>query len=467
MATRILLATTVRWVATARLAASFVRTGCEVDVVCPRGHPVTKTLAASRIHRYHAFAPLRSLLAAVRVAAPDLVVPCDDLATAHLHELHRRLAHAAAAGVRALIERSLGAPSGFPVARARARLIALAHQVGVRAPLTAVARTEVELRDWLRTNGYPAVLKTDGSYGGKGVRVVRTVTEALHGWRELSSPPSPPRAIKRAVVNHDLNYLPRCLARVRPVVNVQHHIRGQEANATVACWHGTVLASVVARVLHTLDEYGPASVVEVIDDPDISAAVGKVVGLVGLSGLAGFDFVIDEDTGHPYLIEMNPRATQICHLPLGAGRDLPASLRAALSGERLREAPRVTDRDLIAFFPQEWLRDPASPFLKTAYHDVPWDQPDLVRVCVRDRLVDKAWSWISSLAIPGGAQNNGRAPRPTTIEKEGSGAPRGAARLPNVSTSWTGKTPWPRSLRLPTGDKTLNSDAPGRSTRSA
>jgi hypothetical protein len=35
-------------------------------------------------------------------------------------------------------------------------------------------------------------------------------------------------------------------------------------------------------------------------------------------------------------------------------------------------------------FPQEWLRDPSSPYLHSGYHDVPWDQPDLVRACVRN-----------------------------------------------------------------------------------
>jgi predicted ATP-grasp superfamily ATP-dependent carboligase len=43
-----------------------------------------------------------------------------------------------------------------------------------------------------------------------------------------------------------------------------------------------------------------------------------------LSGLHGFDFVIDERSGATKLIEINPRATQISHFNLGPGRDLAA-----------------------------------------------------------------------------------------------------------------------------------------------
>jgi hypothetical protein len=112
--------------------------------------------------------------------------------------------------------------------------------------------------------------------------------------------------------------------------------------------------------------------------------------------LFGFDFIIEEQTGYSYLIEMNPRATQIGHLSLGAGHDLPASLRSVLSREVVAERPRETDKELIAFFPQEWLRDPRSEFLKTAYHDVPWDEPDLIRVCLRESFAYRVWSAMSS-----------------------------------------------------------------------
>ena len=41
-------------------------------------------------------------------------------------------------------------------------------------------------------------------------------------------------------------------------------------------------------------------------------------------------------------------------------------LRAVLSGEPLRRTVPVTERDVIALFPQEWRRDSTSAFLRTA-----------------------------------------------------------------------------------------------------
>jgi hypothetical protein len=91
------------------------------------------------------------------------------------------------------------------------------------------------------------------------------------------------------------------------------------------------------------------------------------------------------------LIEINPRCTQVGHLALGPGRDIAAALRAAVSEEKVEETLSVTEKDTIALFPQEWLRDSASPYLRTAYHDVPWDEPELIRACIRARKKRAPW----------------------------------------------------------------------------
>ena len=95
--------------------------------------------------------------------------------------------------------------------------------------------------------------------------------------------------------------------------------------------------------------------------------------------------MLEASTGHAYLIEVNPRSTQVGHLSLGAGHDLPAALYAALSGKAVPTSPKVTEKDTVALFPQEWIRDPESPFLRSAYHDVPWEEPELIQDCVSNR----------------------------------------------------------------------------------
>jgi hypothetical protein len=133
-------------------------------------------------------------------------------------------------------------------------------------------------------------------------------------------------------------------------------------------------------------------VVQVVDRPDISAAAATIVERLRLSGLLGFDFILAAGTGDAHLIEMNPRATQLSHLALGEGRELLTSLRAALTGDPGPAPPPATPGGIVALFPQEWLRDPASPFLTTAHHDVPWDQPALIRACVGERPLERIWT---------------------------------------------------------------------------
>src|SRR5581483_8927584 len=120
-----------------------------------------------------------------------------------------------------------------------------------------------------------------------------------------------------------------------------------------------------------------------LEHEEVSAAVERVVCALKLSGIHGFDFILDSEAAHAHLIEINPRATQCGHLTLGPGRDLPAALYSAVSGQPLRPAPKITENDTIALFPQEWWRDEASPFLRSAFHDVPWQAPDFVQACIQ------------------------------------------------------------------------------------
>jgi hypothetical protein len=145
------------------------------------------------------------------------------------------------------------------------------------------------------------------------------------------------------------------------------------------------------EVLRKGDAAGHATVVRLIDHPEIESASEKVVRRLGLSGVCGLDFMLEANSGHAYLIEINPRATQVGHLSLGMGRDLPAALYAAVSGSPIRVAPSVTDNETIALFPHEWARDPQSEFLHTGYHDVPWETPELVHACMRRSKKETVW----------------------------------------------------------------------------
>src|SRR2546422_5036658 len=102
------------------------------------------------------------------------------------------------------------------------------------------------------------------------------------------------------------------------------------AASTVLYWQDSIL-----RCFKKAKSAGHATVVRLIENREILAAVERIVRRLNLSGLHGFDFILESLTGNAYLIEINPRATQVGHLTLGHGRNLPAALFAALTGGRL------------------------------------------------------------------------------------------------------------------------------------
>jgi hypothetical protein len=236
------------------------------------------------------------------------------------------------------------------------------------------------------------VLKADGSWAGFGVRVVSSEPAAEAAFDIMTRPVSFWLALREMVLEHDLFWLQPWLARARPAMSVQSYVDGWPANCAVACWQGEVLAGIAVEAVTTQSATGPSTVARVIDNPDMLESARRVVHALGITGLVGFDFMIEAATGLPYMIEMNPRSTPICPIRLGPGRDLTEALLARLAGRPVRERPPITERDIIVYFPQTWRQDPTSAFLRTGYHDVPWEQPKLVRALMRPELRERYWA---------------------------------------------------------------------------
>jgi len=350
------------------------------------------------MHVYRGLTPLVSFARAISTSNPDFIVSGDDLATQHLHRLYgeEQGKGNTDSPICSLIERSLGSSESFPVVHARAAFMAVAQQEGLRVPPTQVIRNRDELKVWVARMGLPTVLKADGTSGGDGVRVARTLAEAERFFEELQAPPLFARAVKRALFDQDKTLLGPSILRRRSVVNAQAFVAGHEATSTIVCWKGDVLASLHFEVVNKASAAGHATVVRLIENAEMSAAVEGMVRRLRLSGFYGFDFMVEAGTDNAHLIEVNPRSTQVGHLSLGAGRDLPAALYAALSGKTVQPAPRVTEKDTVALFPQEWIRDAESPLLRSAYHDVPWEEPGLIRDCVNNRRKQSAWYYRSN-----------------------------------------------------------------------
>jgi glutathione synthase/RimK-type ligase-like ATP-grasp enzyme len=391
---KVLVATTHQWYPTARMAMALAKAGFTVEAVCPSRHPMFKTSAVEKRYPFHGLLPITSLSDAIRKARPDLIVSGDDLATKYLHSLHAQESRKGKTETAtcALIERSLGSPESFPIAYSRIALMNLAREEGIRVPETTAITTVEGFREWSARFGLPAVLKADGTNGGEGVRIVRTTQEAEKEFRSLQAPPLLARAAKRTLLDQDAALLRPAILRQEFVMSAQSFIPGTEATSAVACWDGNVIAGLYFEVVNKKSVAGYSTVVRLIESAEMMAAAEKIARRLQLSGLYGFDFMLEAETRDAYLIEMNPRSTQVGHLALGPGRDIPSAMFSAVSGRTVPVSQPVTEKNMIALFPQEWLRDSGSPYLRTAYHDVPWEEPELIRACIRSRKKQLAWS---------------------------------------------------------------------------
>ncbi len=100
-----------------------------------------------------------------------------------------------------------------------------------------------------------------------------------------------------------------------------------------------------------------------------------------MSGLFGVEYIADDKTGEVHLLEINRRMTN--GIPVGSliDVDLCVALHAALTGTagRSRAGLAPGEEHVIAHFPQEWLRDPESRYLRDCRVDAPWDDPALFK----------------------------------------------------------------------------------------
>lgn len=380
--TRVLLTTTTKWPNASRLMIELLRAGHAASILCSHDHPSAEIRSAPARFLYSRFRPLDSLAKAIAAAAPDLVIPCDDLSVLHLHQLYASYgAHSARqVDIPALIIRSLGHPESYPIVASRRLLLDIAHEEGILAPETRAISNLEELSGLLAQLPSPWVLKADGSNGGCGVRIAATLAQAEASFTELRRPVGPLRFIKRLMVNRDV-FLPErwrdSVWNAGPEVIAQRFIQGRPANCAVVCRDGEVLAGIGCEVISDQLSLGPASAVQLVDNPAMMAAAAKIARRLRLSGFFGLDFILEEGSGSAFLIELNPRCTQHCHLRLGEGRDMIGALSAAFKGTQLRRQEPVTQNSQIAYFPRALLM--GSDFLLSCYHDAPLDEPELLQ----------------------------------------------------------------------------------------
>ena len=379
ISSKILLVSVLPYLFSARLVLGLQQVGFTVAVVCPTRHPVHHLrhpplrypLGIAGANSLGPFGARSRVINAIERFRPDTIVPCDDYTAQILH----RIVRSGSSQIVELLENSLGPAEVYPVLESRTAQVTLARQRNIRTPRFEIIENERSLREALAEIGLPAFMKQDGSWAGQGVRKISDSTGLHEAWRELSNQHSLMHALKamrKAGVRHAL----AGVRRGRPTIHLQAAAGGLPANHTIVCRSGEVIDGFSLVAVETSSENGPASVVRVTDNPEMAAAAGVLAKELRLSGLVGFDFVVGAN-GEAYFLEINARATPAATLSVAGSPDLLGILRQTMTPSTGAPARSVAG-DTIALFPDEMLRDETSPFLESAHHDIPTDEPGLV-----------------------------------------------------------------------------------------
>ena len=326
---------------------------------------------------HHGAALLAGLRTIVKAWPPDLILPLDDRSALFLARVHERLAAGGRPDPLAdLLQRSLGNPAAIYEATSKRRTMEVARALGLRVPAARTVAATAEVLEFARTEGFPVVLKRSFDSAGNGVFICRNEAEVvatmarLHRSQKLRRRLSLWRAARRGR-RMDRRWLPADTS-----LTVSRFIAGQCATLLAATMAGRMLAALTAvKVESYPDAHGPSSVVRFVRVEAMRRAAAAMLQRWGLTGLVGFDFILDA-AGQAWLLECNPRSTPIAHLGGRAGEDLCAALHAGLTG--LAAPPATPENGLVvAHFPSEQWRDPHSPYLVPTILDVPVDDPDL------------------------------------------------------------------------------------------
>jgi hypothetical protein len=340
----------------------------------------------SAFYSYSRLDSIGALEAALKDAKPDLVIPCDDRVVWQLHEIYERNPL-----LRPLIEFSMGAASAYEIVSSRERLLDLAKSLSIRIPETRRVTSEDDISAWFASTASSAVLKLDGTWGGEGVEIVHSEQQAIDAFRKLAQTQNFGMALKRSLVNRDPLAFWGWRRRTAPVITIQQFIAGRPANAMLACWNGELLGMLSVEVLSSQGVTGAANIVSFIDHAEIAQSARLLTRRLGLTGFYGLDFMLETATGCAWLIEMNPRCTQLGHLARTGQMDLAGLLYARLTGQVIAPPQVPIEEKTVAFFPQAIDWNPRSHFLHSGYHDVPWEEPRLVKELLKKPWPERQW----------------------------------------------------------------------------
>jgi hypothetical protein len=371
--------TVTRWAGAARSPRALVNAGFDVSLLLPKGSLAEKSQYYSKI----AYVPdqatprewVNGLATIVLATSPRLIIPGDDTALRLLQWLVLAppdgMAPAQQARLSALILTSLGNPAHYRESIDKTLFPKAAEKLGVHVAPWIIARSADEAEQFAATVGFPLVLKRSVSWASTGVRICRDRIELL-------------AAFAAVMDAKDADFA----SPGTEGLLAQAYLEGPTKFYTCVAWKGSLVAGYAGEILVWSESTGGVPTVNrYYRDDRLRAAAARLIAGFGISGFIAVEFIAERDSDDPCATEINRRLVGGSHRGAPMRVDHWAALRSTLEGTA---NPTRTDLDpneehVCVNFPQEWLRDPESRWLREHPVDVPWDEPELIRALLELR----------------------------------------------------------------------------------
>lgn len=374
----LIVALNEKWIGIGRLPFGLTRSGFEVYTLCPQKSYLAKTIFVKESIQYPIFtySRLKSIYILVFFSfikfKPDFIIPGDEDALLVLQNISNFFMKIPVLkNISKIIRRSLALKEFDRLMLEKSNFQNKCLEWGINTPRNIVIK-DIDSAIMASTElTYPVVLKNDSSYGGSGVYICQNENDLRENYLKMKS-------------NLFLSFLKSfffiSIFGYKNKISVQKYIKGSFGQAPFCAKDGKVFASNIMLSLKNFpNETGGSTVVRGIENDKINQYINILVQKTFYTGFGSIEFILEEKSGLPYVIELNPRPTPTCHI--GSDHIANDLCEYLYKGLQLKDEKLGTFRPYtIALFPGEKMRDPKSKFLSEGYHDIPVNDSGLLKM---------------------------------------------------------------------------------------
>lgn len=222
-------------------------------------------------------------------------------------------------------------------------LCRLARGLSIEVPKTACPANKDELRQAAADLNFPCVLKMRRGFGALGMKVIETPQDLLSLYERN------PDYLVRAEESYSFN------EPSQPIV--QEFVRGETHDACLLFNHGKLRAALTQwRIRMYPDRGGRGILNETTWRPELIESSSRLLQEIGWHGLAQVEYRIDEATGRPFLVDVNPRVWGMIDVAIQAGLNFPdLTCRVALGEDVPFTSEYTIGKRYQMGFPYSWI----------------------------------------------------------------------------------------------------------------